>query len=185
VSQAFPEPEADNVPSLLPVQEEPLDAQEEFDRFEESFNEAQRQPDLVVQEEPPHPVGRGWAFDFLKREFVIAPTSHGPLETIRIETLRNWIEKCLRTARGTYPIYSDDYGIETPGDFIGGPVSQFPDQVYEDAIREALTAHERITEIDQFEAVYDPMEEWVSVNFVVVLDDETRFPIQNVVLEPV
>lgn len=185
MSVLFPESDADFIPNLLPVQEEPLDPQQEFDRFEESFDVAQRQPELVVQEEPPHPVGRSFAYDFVKRRFYLAPSAHGPLETHGIETLRMWIEKCMRTARGAHPIYSDDYGIELPGDFIGGGVAAFPDDVYEQAIRDGLTAHPRISDIQNFTAVFDPMEEWVAVSFEVVVDDEGRFPVQNQVVNPV
>lgn len=178
------EPQRDPIPSLLPPLEEALTATEAYRRFEESFD-PEGPADLVVEGVPPHPPGRSWAYDFVRRRFVSAPQQHGPLETHGIETLKQWIEKCLLTARGAHPIYSEDYGIELPNDLVGVSADTFPDAIYESRISEGLLAHERITSIEDFAAVYDPMEEFVLVSFTCVLDDGTRFPVQNVAVLPV
>jgi hypothetical protein len=168
MTEIFPEPEADPVASLLPESDEPLSPEEEFARFEQSFD-PDIAPDLVITEDDePSPVGRGWAFDFNRNRLVGGPAGHAPLATLGEETLKVWIVKVLQTARRAHPVYSDDYGIDTLDDFIGGPVERFPTDEYHNAIREALLVNDNIEDVIDLHSTYDPDENWVSLEFTVV-----------------
>jgi hypothetical protein len=168
VSQFFEEDAADDVPTLLPTQEEPLAPDDAFRRYEESLDERPDSVDLIVTEEPPTPVGRSWAYDFAGKTMLRTAGSSGPLVTHDDETLRQWIEHTLRVARGAHPIYSDDYGLDLPADFRSGPVSHFPLDEYERAVTDALTVHRAIEALEDFAFSYDPMQEYVAVDFTVV-----------------
>jgi Protein of unknown function (DUF2634) len=177
VSNLVPEPDADAVPSLLPIQEQPLPADDAFRRFEEALDQRPDSDDLVVTQEPPLPVGRSWAFDFERKAFERAPGQTGPVEIRGDDALRQWIETTLRTARGAHPIYSDDYGIDMPADFIGGTASSFPLDVYEDAVTEALLVHRQIASVEDFDVLYDPEQEYVGVSFTLIkasTDDDSE-----------
>jgi hypothetical protein len=166
VSDQFAE-QPTEAPVLLPIQEQPLAPDDAFTRYEESLDRRPDATDLVVVQEEPPPLGRGWAYDFQRRQFIRSATAHGPLETHGLTTLEMWVEKCLRTARGAHPIYSDDFGIELPADFFGGPVSSFPDDLFRDRVIDALTKHPRIIDVTDFAFDYDPDEEWVAASFTV------------------
>jgi hypothetical protein len=180
MSSPFPEDQSADAPILLPDQQEPLPTDDAFQRFEELLDPDTSDADLVVTEDEPPPLGRGWAYDFQQRQFIRSPTAHGPLETHGIATLRVWIEKCLRTARGAYPIYDDDFGIDTPADFFGGPVSQFPDDLLRDRVTDALTRHPQIVDVSDFTFGYDPDEEWIAVNFTVETGQGDQVAFDNV-----
>jgi hypothetical protein len=175
----FPESSDDNVPALLPIQDDPLSPDDAFRRFEEALAVEPDSDDLIVVEAEPPPLGRSWAYDFQGRRFQASATARGPLETHGESTLKVWIEKCLRTARGAHPIYTD-FGIELPADFFGGPVNRYPADEFRDRAEDALTRHPRIAGIDDFVTDYDLDEEFVAATFQVVTDTGLRLPIENV-----
>lgn len=155
-------------PTLLPVTEEPLPEVDEFLLYQQTLEAGPGAPDLVVAEVPPSPIGRGWAYDFQRRRFIPSPTGHGPLTTHGDATLRVWVEKALRTARGAHSIYSDDFGIDLPGDDFGGPVEEWPIDTFEQRVRDALVVNDNITDVTDFAASVDPNSEAVAVDFTIV-----------------
>lgn len=167
MSTLIPEPDP-TVGTLIPVTDEPLPESDEAELFEESIDAVPGAPDLIVEVPPQTPVGRGWAYDVERRDFVPALQGHGPLATYGDATLRDRISRVLRTARGAHPIYSDDYGIDLPGDFIGGPLDEFPLDEYETAVREALTAFPEIADVTDLVTTFDPLGEYLMIDFTVV-----------------
>lgn len=180
MSDTFPEPQSVEAPVLLPVQEEPLTPDDAFTRFEEGLDQQLDSADLVVVEEDPPPLGRSWAYDFDRKRFVGAPTAHGPLVLHGVSTLQQWIEKCLRTARGAHAIYSDNFGIDLPADLFSGPVSHFPDRLFQDRVTDALTKHPRIVSVDNFAFNIDPNQEYVAASFTVHTGQGENFNFQDV-----
>jgi hypothetical protein len=179
VSDQFPE-QPTEAPILLPVQEQPLAPDDAFLRYEESLDRRPDSTDLVVTQEPPPPLGRSWAYDFDLHQFVRSPGQHGPLETHGISTLETWVEKCLRTARGAYPIYSDDFGIELPADLFGGNVASFPTDLFRDRVTDALTKHPRIVRVSDFAFAIDETEEYIAASFTVHTGDGDALRFANV-----
>ena len=126
---------------------------------------------LVSDEDPqPQPFGRGWAFDFYKRQFIRGGSA--PLEVSGYDQLRVWIEKTLQTARLAHPIYSDEYGVDNPWEPIGQPFSPGVAGRMERGIKEALKVHDRITDITDMTFDGSPTMNELYVSFTVVTDDE-------------
>lgn len=182
MSEKFSEPQDDLVESFLPAEDEPLDPEEEAAELEREFEEFIEDDDLVLTGDEPTPVGRSWAFDFQRQRFMRSPRSHGPLETQGIITLRFWIEKCLRTARGAHPIHDEDYGMEHPNRIYGRPLRETQGMDLEQRIRDAVTFHPRITDITDFTTAFNPDEEYLACSFTVLLDDETTLEVTDLAL---
>ena len=135
---------------------------------------------IEIPQDAPLPFGKSWGFDFGQGRFNRYGT--GPVETTGLHTLRHWIEKALSTERFAHTVYSDDFGIENLTDVIG---SQHSPEVWADIesrIRDTLSIHDRITNIEDFEVVHDPMQEYVEVNFTVVTDTEELLEFESMTL---
>lgn len=126
----------------------------------------QADPDVARQ----IPYGRSWAFDFETGQFI----RHGnaPAEVADLDTLRVWIEKALRTARGAHPIYSDSYGTDYPEYGIGDQFSAETVGSLTDSITDTLLVHDRIEEIRDFNFTGGLDSDHLFVDFTVVVDDE-------------
>lgn len=166
------------VPELFGTEEVPDSPEEAFATAEEGVDA----DDLVVSvEPPPEPLGRSWAFDFTTKRFVMA--GHAPVETRREQTLRYWIEKCLRTPQGGVLIEPADYGFDKPTDVFGDQFDSADIGTYEDRVREALLFHPAITGIENFSFAQDAEDgEAARVRFHAVLDDDTRLDVEAGVL---
>jgi hypothetical protein len=140
--------------------------------------EAALAPVVDLQPPPVAPLGRGWAFDFTINEFLL----HGsaPAEVYDTDNLRMWIEKTLRTARYTYPIFSEDYGMADPFAMIGQPFSADLIGDYEEQVLQALLVHDRIVSVENFS--YQQADDALYVQFSVVLDGN---PVQTLALNTV
>lgn len=159
--------------------EDAFSASDALADLEADFQGISDPADLVVIEEPPPPIGKSYAFDFASGAWISG--GRGPLQTRELTTLLYWIEKCLRTARGAHPIHPPDYGLRDPTGLMGKLIEGAPFGEMEGRIREALTFHPRITDIEDFSFDFDPDDEWVSVNFTVLLDDDTSLPVDTAV----
>lgn len=170
MADEFEQPEQETAAVELFEEQPPGEAADAFALAEEGVDA----DDLVVSiEPPPEPIGRSWAFDFSAKRFVLA--GHAPLETRRTQTLRYWIEKCLRTPQGGVPIEPADYGFDSPTDIFGDQFDSADIGTLEDRVREALLFHPSITGIEEFTAAQSiEDEEVLEVAFTVVLDDDTQ-----------
>lgn len=125
---------------------------------------------------PVLPLGKGWAFDFLARQFVRPGGSPGAV--YELDNLRIWIEKTLRTARYAHPIYTDAYGTEDPFRLVGRPFEGALVAAYQESVVEALTVHDRIAAVGSFYYQQDPFDDGLYVSFTVTLDAEAEQTIQ-------
>jgi hypothetical protein len=98
--------------------------------------------------------------------------SSGIAQTRGLETLRQWIEKALRTERGAHPIHSDDYGMVRPFDMIGMPLAAISSESLQQRIEDALIVHPLIAGVQDFLMDYDPMDTVLNTSFSVVLTDQ-------------
>jgi hypothetical protein len=170
---------ANTVPSFLPANDQPATGQEQLDALQTALDPTQSPVDLVVAVEPPPPVGRSYAFDFDSGSFLRSGNAHAPIATTGLETLKAWIQKCLTTERGAFPIHPPEYGLQSAPDLFGGPVGAPPIDL-EARIRDALTFHPRIANIADYGATWDPDDEYLSVSFTVVTDRDERVQVPNV-----
>lgn len=169
-----------DAPAFAPQTDLPLAGNEAFDELERTLESDPRAIDLIVAAEAPRPVGRSWAFDWIQRRFVKPVGALGPKPTLGRETLTQWCEKALRTARGAHPVHPPGYGFEPPhGGLIGRPVGTVPPDL-EARVREALTFHPIISDVDQFEYAWDENDDFLSVSCIVHLADETMLELRNV-----
>lgn len=140
---------------------------------DEELQAALGQLDITDDDEEdaePLPFGRGWGFDFETGQMA----RHGiaPVVTHDLETLRIWIEKTLRTARGAHPIYSLDYGVDDPYMGIGSPFSAEAVGLLTDSISDALLTHDRIEEVVDIQFTGGPDSDVLFISFSVIVDDE-------------
>src|SRR4051794_26346143 len=164
---------------FVPSSPEPVDPDDALASLEADFEERVDPPEILVVEEEPPPIGRSWAFDFVSGRFRSGPGGRSPLATNGTATLVVWAEKCLRTVAGSHPIHPPGYGVRDRTSLLGRAISGAPVAELEQRIREALTFHPRIADIEDFVFDYDSADEWVNVTFSLVLDDDTVVPFDN------
>lgn len=139
--------------------------------------------ELIVDEPPPQPLGKSWAFDYpAGRYFYVG--AQGPTPTWGETTLRYWIEKALRTPEGALPIHPPGYGIRGLYHRFGRTTPEVIADL-EPAIRDALLFHPRITDVTDFTATHDPLQEHIEVSFRVVTDEEEvgTFDVASLILQ--
>lgn len=127
-------------------------------------------------DDPPVPFGRSWAFDYDNGRFF--RSAGAPAETRGVSTLVEWINATMRTAASAHPIFPPEIGIERPEDFLGAadPTEALSD--FEDRLRTALLAHDRIQDVREFEADIDFSKGIITVtNLLIVTDQEDVVPI--------
>ena len=96
--------------------------------------------------------GKSFLFDFSKGDF--ATDDNGNLiETTKIDSLKMWIEKVLKTDINSFDIYKDsDYGVESLLDLV---TSDFPmafkKSEIERAVTKALLENSDIKSVQNFE----------------------------------
>lgn len=135
-------------------------------------------PPLPEAEDPPLPFGRSWVFDFERGRFVRQGQS--PAETTGLGALAQWCQMAVRTARYAHAVFSDDFGVEDPDLVIGEVRVDELIGEFEQQVREALLVHERIADVTEFDATYDPTTGTLSVTFTIVTDEDDELAIGNV-----
>ena len=158
------------VERFLPDLDSPLVEEADDEAIDDRWQDAD---DLVVAAEPPPPVGRTWAYDYVAGRML--SRGRGPVEVRGIATIKQWVEKCLRTDRGAHAIHPDEYGVEDPFEPVGFALDSADMADYFDRVHDALTFHPRIVDVRDFELDSDSDEEILEVRFTIVLDDYVEF----------
>lgn len=132
-------------------------------------------PDLTVAADIVQPLGRSYRADFTQ------PNIFGstPSPNYGLAALQTWITKCLMSERGSCPIWPPGYGMRGVTDGIGEPFTSPALADRADRIREALTFHPRISDVQGYRADFDPSDEAWMERFTVILDDETTLEITS------
>jgi hypothetical protein len=165
---------------LLPALEEDLTADEELDRVLGALRLPDAPEDDTADEEVgPLAVGRSWAFDWERGQFL--RSGEAPRGVSGLEALKVWIIKTLLVTRGQLAIYSDTYGLDDINAF-GRPYDTGVAAAWSDAIESALLVHDRIASIENTSFDYDPLDDAVLVSFTVVTDTDELVDIQEVAL---
>lgn len=172
----FPQPDQ-FVEGFEPDVEDPLAPDDEF----LDIDDTPEREDIVVEEAAPQPLGRSWGYDFIRRRFITV-RGKGPLETRGLETLRFWIEKALRTPRGSSVLHPDDYGLPRRN-ILGESGAEVAFGDLSEDITDCLTFHPRITDVTDFDFNFVEEEEALYASFRVVLDDETGTQDQDLLVE--
>lgn len=148
---------------------------------DEEFDAAFFDPDAEYDEEPeievaPRAYGRTWQFDLATGR--IAKYGDRPVEISGLDNLRQWIDIAMNTTSLAHPIFPDDYGMDDPYNMVGEEYSPALEADYQDQIITALTFHDRIVGVDNFNFQFDSDEQVVYVTFTVRVDDEDEDTIQ-------
>lgn len=160
---------------VLPLGTEPLTADDAL-----TLEDTLADPDaLVTTQDPPAPLGRAPAIDFVQRTF-IPNTAGGPLMVYGLDTLRQWVEKCCRTRRGENPACHPDFGVDQLfSDMIdGSPYDESVAAQFEAIVERALSVHPFIDSIDEWQIVYaQDDDDFAAVKFVVIPTAEGEDPV--------
>lgn len=136
---------------------------------------------VLVVDEPEPPTGRSWAYDFPEQAFYVS--GRGPLGTTGQQTLLYWIEKCLRTRRGAYDVYGDDFGADgLYDDIIGEPFEPVMVPLVAERVRDALKFHPRISDVVDFTASLSEDTTVLFCGFRVILEDADTLDIADLEL---
>lgn len=129
-------------------------------------------PDIVVQAEPPPPLGRSLAVD-LTSDWLFVRSGVGPIETRGVDTLQTWVTLCLSTEAGAYEGLPSWFGMVGFSAGLGEHVSSPRLAGRDTRIRDALVRHPRIDDVD-YHAEYDPDGVLIEERITVITDDELR-----------
>lgn len=169
----------DVAPAFAPVTDVPLSGQDAFDELQRALEATPDAIDLIVQPTTPRPVGRSWAFDWWTRRFVKPTGALGPKPTFGHETLTQWIEKAMRTARGAHAVHPLNYGMRDPhGGLWGRNSGEIPADLSE-IIRETVTYHWACSDVTDIEYGFDPDDDYLLVSFTVEISDEAAIRLQD------
>lgn len=121
--------------------------------------------------DPPIPFGRTPAFDFTTGRFVRIGDGATPWVSGR-DALRQWFAAMLATGRGACPIFSDEFGIEDPDDYLGTVDPEPELATLEDRLREGAQFHDRVEDIDDFEVEADSSTGVITLKDLTIITDE-------------
>jgi hypothetical protein len=132
---------------------------------------------------PPIPFGRSWAWDRQRERYERLGTA--PVEVRGLDALRQWVYNALSTAQGVHPIFSDEFGIEDPDDWIGlvDPVDAIA--TFEPRAREAVQQHDRIEDLDEMTPEWDPSTGTITIpDLLLITDQANAVPLGDIELKP-
>lgn len=167
---------------LLPIEDTDLiAASEQLEAAEASITD---NPFAQATAAPtPIPFGRSWQWDRETERYVRLGTA--PVETRGLDTLRAWIYAALQTAQGVHAVFPAAFGIENPDDWIGVVDPTDALVTFEPRANVALKRHNRIEEVDDLTAEYDPGEGVITIeDLVVITDEQEAVPLTEVELTP-
>lgn len=169
------QPFSDEEFPVLPPESEPPDADEALS-LQDALADSD---DLDVDQDPPVPLGRTPAIDFVQRTFV-PNTAGGPLMLYGDESLRQWIEKCLRTRRGDSPAVHPDFGLDALiFDLVdGGIFDESAAAEYQAIVERALPVHPAIASVDEFDVDYSDGDDAATARIVVAKVAEGEDPLE-------
>lgn len=126
----------------------------------------------------PLPYGKSWAWDFSKGRFVRFGPS--PAQTNDLETLKTWIQKSMLTAKNAHPVYSEDFGMDSPDALIGFISDPSAQDEWASDVRETLLQHDRIADVTDFTFVATDNGEALDVSFSVITDEDDNIEIEGI-----
>lgn len=121
-------------------------------------------------EETPVPYGVTWSFDYQAGRYRRSGTA--PAEVRGEDALIEWIQLASQTARGAHASCPPDFGMEAPFAYVGLADPRVAIAEFESQLRTALLVHDRIEDVIDFSAVWDPENGAVIVETLTVVTDE-------------
>jgi hypothetical protein len=122
---------------------------------------------------PAIPFGRTAPFDYATGRFVRLGDGAVPWVSGKA-ALREWIYASLQTGRGGCPLYDDSVGFERPNDFLGTVDPSESMSTLEERLRDCVLVHDRIEDIDDYEAEHDPRSGVIEITDLTIITDEAE-----------
>lgn len=119
------------------------------------------------------PFGRTAPFDYATGRFIRLGDGAIPWVSGKA-ALREWIYASLRTGRGACPLYDDAVGFESPDDFLGRADPSEQMATLEERLRDCVIGHERVRDIDDYEADFDPTTGVIEIEDLTIITDEAE-----------
>lgn len=172
---------ADEGFELLPADDDDIPADLALDAAATSAI-AVDDPAAPLDEEQPEPFGMSWEFDYERGRFKRAGAA--PAEVRGLDALKQRCLMALHTARFAHPVFTDAFGMEDPEDLIGEVHVEDRIGDYERRVREALLAlDERISDVTDFSASYDPTVGVLTIDkFSVITDEDEQLSLAGVII---
>lgn len=126
----------------------------------------------------PRPFGASWALDGITGGLITRGNS--PVSVSGLDALRSWAIIAIKSVRYAHAIFPDDFGMVDPTSGIGDVAPQDALADYEDRLRDALTQHDRIIGISQYEAIIDNATDVVIINFAIITDQQDELTLSGV-----
>lgn len=169
---------------LLPIEDTDLiSASEQLEAAEASIADNPFGAGAATAAPAPVPFGRTWQWEPDTERYVRLGSA--PVEARGLDSLRQWIYAALQTAQGVHAVFPTAFGIEKPDDWIGGVDPTDALVTFEPRANVALKRHDRIEELDDLTAEYDPDEGVITIEDIVVITDEQEaVPLTEVELTP-
>jgi len=157
---------------LLPAdQAEIVDADTALDAAEASALDSLLSATATIP--PPVPFGRTAPFDYATGRFIRLGDGAIPWVSGKA-ALREWIYAALQTGRGGCPLYDDEFGFERPNDFLGSVDPSEQMATLEERLRDCVLVHDRVQDIDDYEAEYDPRRGVIEIEDLTIVTDEAE-----------
>lgn len=122
---------------------------------------------------PAIPFGRTAPFDYATGRFIRTGDGAIPWVSGRA-ALREWIYAALQTGRGGSPIYPDDYGFEALNNYLGEVDPSEQMATLEDRLRGCIQFHDRIEDLDDYGAEFDPKTGVIELTDFTIITDEAE-----------
>lgn len=110
------------------------------------------------------PIGRTWQYDFIAQDFVMGEHNGTPAKISDNDfgLISQWIHRAITTERYRYSAYPEWYGVEMECVFRGDLQGIVALNHIRRTMREAIMAHDRITQVDNIEVAEDSGTIWFS-----------------------
>lgn len=127
----------------------------------------------AAAEAPVIPFGRTAPFDYATGRFIRLGDGAIPWVSGKA-ALREWIYAALQTGRGGCPLFDEDYGFEALNDYLGQVDPSEQMATLEDRLRDCVLVHDRVQDIDDYEATDDPKRGVVELGDLTIITDESE-----------
>lgn len=139
-------------------------------------------PAQPVTDPAPQPFGISWRFDWEQGQFL--RTGQSPAQTADFDSLAEWCEMAIHSARFAHPVFSNQFGMEEPDSVIGEIATGEVLADWQRSLIEALLVHDRITTVENISLDWDPGAGTLTVQQLdVVTDEDKRLTVSDVTLQ--
>jgi hypothetical protein len=126
------------------------------------------------EERPVIPFGRSWVMDWTADPPRFKRHGTAPAECRGLDSLKQWLEMARRTARDAHDVFSPEFGMDGPEDWMGHVDTDEAASDYGAQLEEAWLVHDRVSSVEDYRAHFETDVETIFIDELnVITDDET------------